>query len=121
MSYGLSRKIRVVFIVQALLVTLVVIIGAWLLSTVARHALYQQLLREDAVYFWDRYAQDPATQLPDTRRVRGLLVPPPQIGQPGSTGIAPLHLLPPGYHDRDAAEIGGQWLVLVDDGPGGCL
>lgn len=121
MSYGLSRKIRVVFIVQALLVTLVVIIGAWLLSAVARQMLFHELLREDATYFWERHAHDPDTLPPDTRRVRGLLVPSAQIGERDSTGIAPLYLLPPGFHDLDAAEVGGEWLVLVSDGPGGRL
>lgn len=117
MSYGLPRKIRIVFIVQALLVTLAVGIGAWVVSILAKQALFRELLREDAAYYWDSYAQDPATAPPNTRRVRGLRVDAGLAGTPGSTGHLPLETLAPGFHDLGD----NGWLVWVDDGPGGRL
>lgn len=117
MSYGLPRKLRVVFIVQVMLITLAVLVGAWLVATGLKHGLFRELLQEDAAYYWERYAADPAAVLPDTRRVRGLLVPAADIGQPESTGLLPLAGLEPGFHD--AGENG--WLVWVEDGPGGRL
>ena len=117
MSYGLPRKIRIVFIVQVLLVTLAIMIGAWLVSIMVKQALFRELLREDAAYYWRSYAQDPAAIPPDTRRVRGLRVDADVAGQPGSTGLLPLAGLSPGFHDMERND----WLVWVDDGPGGRL
>lgn len=121
MSYGLPRKIRIVFIVQVVLVTLMVVAGAWLVSVMARQALFRELLREDATYYWERYAQDPSVLPPDTRRVRGIRVDADAAGKPGSTGLWPLQQLAPGFHDTGADQAGGQWLVWVEDGPGGRL
>jgi signal transduction histidine kinase len=117
MSYGLPRKLRIVFIVQVALVTLAIVAGGWLVGVLAKHGLFRELLREDAAYYWQRYRENPATPPPDTRRIRGLRVAAERIGQAGSTGLLPLNGLAPGFHDleRDG------WLVWVDDGPGGRL
>ena len=117
MSYGLPRKLRVVFIVQVVLITLAVVVGAWLVGTGLQRGLFRELLREDATYFWERYEDDPGVAVPDTRRTRGVLVPLGQIGQAGSTGLPPLAALEPGFHDLEHSG----WLAWVDDGPGGRL
>lgn len=117
MSYGLPRKLRIVFIVQVVLVTVAIAAGTWLVGTLLKHGLFRELLREDAAYYWERHAADPATQPPDTRRVRGIRVPAAQVGQPDSTGMLPLYRLEPGFHDLQ----GNGWLVWVEDGPGGRL
>ena len=117
MSYGLPRKLRFVFIVQLALVTLAVVIGAWLIGVQVKHGLFGELLREDAAYYWDHYRRDPDAALPDSRRMRGLLVSSAQAGKTGSTGILALDELEPGFHDMQP----NGWLVWVDDGPGGRL
>lgn len=117
MSYGLPRKLRVVFIVQVVLVTLAMLAGAWLVGTLLKQGLFRELLREDATYYWERYRSDPATLPPDTRRIRGMRVAGEQVGHPDSTGLLPLYRLAPGFHDLP----GEGWLVWVEDGPGGRL
>jgi signal transduction histidine kinase len=117
MSYGLPRKLRVVFIVQVVLITLAVVIGAWLVGSVLKRGLFIELLREDAAYFWERYAEDPAVALPDSRRTRGVLVAPGQSVQSGPSGALALAPLTPGFHDLEHSG----WLAWVEDGPGGRL
>ena len=117
MSYGLPRKLRIVFMVQVVLVTVAIAAGAWLVGTLLKHGLFRELLREDATYYWERHAADPATQPPDTRRIRGIRVAPELVGQVGSTGMLSMHALEPGFHDLQ----GMGWLAWVEDGPGGRL
>lgn len=52
MPHGLPRKIRIAFILQAVLASLGILLGAWLVSLVIKHSLVGAALREEAAYFW---------------------------------------------------------------------
>ena len=117
MSYGLPRKLRAVFIVQVVLITLAVVVGAWLVGTVLKRGLFIELLREDAAYFWERYNDEPTVALPDSRRTRAVLVAPGQSLQSGPNGALALTTLATGFHDLEHSG----WLAWVEDGPGGRL
>jgi len=74
MPHGLPRKIRIVFILQAVLASLGILLGAWLVSLVIKHSLVSSALQEEATYFWDLHAASPAQPPPNTRNIRGYLL-----------------------------------------------
>jgi len=107
MPHGLPRKIRIAFILQAVLASLGILLGAWLVSLVIKHSLVQSTLREEAAYFWTLHASSPAQPPPNTRNIRGYFV---ETGR--SPRVLPdgLRALEPGFH-----ELAGQdQLVWVD-------
>ena len=46
MPHGLPRKIRIAFILQAVLASLGILLGAWLVSLVIKHSLVGAALRD---------------------------------------------------------------------------
>jgi signal transduction histidine kinase len=112
---GMRGKLWIAFVLQIAAIsvaTLLSVYGSWI---VLRDVLVQRALAEEAAHYWDRYARDPAAQLPDTYNMRGYLAP------PGTDGDVParLGILAPGYHAIDIADSND--LVYVSDGPGGRL
>lgn len=107
MAYGLPRKIRIAFIVQALLACLAVLLGTYLLSTVTTRVLVKVALQEEAAHYWALRGKTPGQPPPDTRAIHGYLL---AADQPGAAPPAALRALAPGLHARTAS---GQW-VLVD-------
>ncbi len=114
MPYGLSRKIRIAFILQTLLASLAVLLCAYLVMMAVKYSLVHTVLEDEASYFWGRYAASPAQQPPNTRNIRGYLVP---AGRAPLSLPASLRSLDAGFHELDAQ---GQF-VYVDQRPQGRL
>lgn len=107
MPYGLSRKMRLAFLLQAGVLVLTVLVGVYLSITLINYGLVKNTLRKEADYFWSLHAASKAQPPPNTHTIRGYLLP---------TGYSPLGLpeslrgLTPGFHDlKDDDQ-----LVLVD-------
>ncbi|MCD9086002.1 HAMP domain-containing sensor histidine kinase [Stenotrophomonas sp. SY1] len=114
MAYGLPRKIRIAFIVQALLASLAVLLGAYLLTAVATRVLVSVGLHEEAEHYWTLHAATPEQATPNTRGIRGYLLRPDQSAEGLPANLRPLA---PGFHSLTTD---GQW-VLVDQRPAGRL
>ncbi len=107
----LRGKLWVAFVVQLAAIsaaTLLSVYGAWI---VLRDVLIQQALIQEAGYYWQRLARDPAAQLPDTYNMHGYM-----LGL-GRDDLVPetLHALAPGYHAVRVGERND--LVYVSDPP----
>lgn len=107
MPYGLPRKIRKAFIVQALLASLAVLLGGYLMALVVKYGLVNTVLQNEAQYYWQQSAQSPGLAPPNTLNIRGYLQP---AGQADATIPAPLRALSPGFHELESSD----QLVLVD-------
>lgn len=114
MPHGLPRKIRIAFILQAMLASLGILLGAWLVSLVIKHSLVSAALREEAAYFWTLHEASPTQPPPNTHNIRGYLV---ETGRSSLSLPANLRELPAGFHElrRD------DQLVWVDVRPEGRL
>lgn len=119
MPHGLPRKIRIAFILRALLASLGILLGAWLVSLVIKHSLVKAALREEATYYWTLHEASPSQPPPNTRNVRGYLV---EAGRSPLTLPSGLRDLPPGFHELadddqlvwvDATEQGRLYLVFL--------
>ena len=114
MSYGLPRKIRMAFILQALLASLAVLLGGYLMALVIKYGLINAVLQSEAEYYWQQSAQAPDMAPPNTLRIRGYMQP---AGQSDATVPAQLRSLAPGFHELESSD----QLVLVDQHPEGRL
>lgn len=114
MAYGLPRKIRIAFIVQALLASLAVLLGGYLLTAITSRVLVRVVLDEEAQHYWALREKAPTQPPPDTRSIHGYLV---AEGQSPSELPVELRPLAPGFH---ALRSSGQW-VLVEQRPAGRL
>jgi len=114
MPYGLPRKLKRAFFFQALLASLAVLVGGYLVALVIKHGLVQEVLREEAQHYWNVHLQDPGTPPPDTFNLQGYLQP---AGQAAVDLPAELRGLPPGFHELKDAGL----LVLVDERAAGRL
>jgi len=119
MPYGLPRKIRIAFIVQAVLASLGIVLGAWLVSLVIKHSLVGAALREEAAYYWTLHEASPTQPPPNTRNIRAYLL---EAGQSPLNLPANLRDLQPGFHELreddqlvwvDAREQGRLYLVFL--------
>ncbi len=119
MPYGLPRKIRIAFIVQAVLASLGIVLGAWLVSLVIKHSLVGAALREEAAYYWTLHEASPTQPPPNTRNIRAYLL---EAGQSPLNLPANLRDLQPGFHELreddqlvwvDARDQGRLYLVFL--------
>lgn len=119
MPHGLPRKIRITFILQAVLASLGILLGAWLVSLVIKHSLVSAALREEAAYYWTLYEASPSQPPPNTYNIRGYLL---EAGQSSLNLPANLRDLAPGFHQLagedqlvwvDAREHGRLYLVFL--------
>ena len=53
MRHGLPRKLRIAFILQAVMVSLAIVLGVYLISAVIKHSLMNTALQEEAAHFWE--------------------------------------------------------------------
>ncbi|GAA3916669.1 sensor histidine kinase [Luteimonas lutimaris] len=74
MSQGLPRKLRYAFILQVMLASVAVVVGAAVTGSIVKRALTDQQLRNEAEQFWSARAGDPAHPLPRTSTVHGWFV-----------------------------------------------
>ncbi len=114
MPHGLSRKLRIAFILQAVMVSLAIVLAVYLTSAVIKHSLMSTALQEEADHFWQLYAASSAQPPPNTFNLRGYLV-----LRGHSELILPENLrgLKPGFHEFRKDD----QLVLVDEQPPGRL
>lgn len=110
MPHGLPRKIRIAFILQAVLASLGILLGAWLVSLVIKHSLVGAALREEAAYYWTLHEASPVQPPPNTQNIRGYLL---ESGQSALSLPANLRNLEPGFHELPKDD----QLVLVDVRP----
>ncbi|KAF1720369.1 sensor histidine kinase [Pseudoxanthomonas wuyuanensis] len=114
MPQGLPRKLRIAFIVQAVLVSLAIVLGVYLVSAVIKHSLMNTALQEEASHFWQLYSASTSQPPPNTHNLRGYLV-----VKGHSSLVLPENLrnLRPGFHELKQDDL----LVLVDEQPPGRL
>ena len=72
--HGLPRKLRIAFILQAVMVSLAIVLGVYLISAVIKHSLMNTALQEEAAHFWQLYSASTAQPPPNTYNLRGYLV-----------------------------------------------
>lgn len=114
MPHGLPRKIKVAFLFQALLASLAILWGGYLVSMVVKNSLIHTFLEEEAAYYWNLYEASPVQPPPNTKSIRGYLV---ESGQSSLNLPASLRDLSPGFHElKDSDE-----LVFVDPQASGRL
>ncbi len=114
MPQGLPRKLRIAFILQAVMVSLAIVLGVYLISAVIKHSLMNTALQEEATHFWDLYNASEAQPPPNTFNLRGYLV---VKGHSNLVLPANLRDLKPGFHELKEDDM----LVLVDEKPAGRL
>ena len=114
MPHGLPRKIRIAFLLQAVLASLAIVLGGFLVSLVIKHGLINTVLQEEANYYWSLHSASPVQPPPNTQNIRGYLVP---TGQSSLNLPSNLRQLPVGFHELE----GSDQLVLVDERPAGRL
>jgi len=114
MPHGLPRKIRIVFILQAVLASLGILLGAWLVSLVIKHSLVSSALKEEAAYYWQLYDASPMQPPPNTQNIRGYLL---ETGRSPLSLPANLRALATAFDELKADD----QLVLVDVRPEGRL
>ena len=114
MPYGLPRKIRIAFIMQAVLGSLAILVGAYLVTTVVKYSLIHTVLKHEAAHFWQLRATSSTQPPPDTSTLRGYLIP---AGGSRQALPAPLRTLTEGFHELDRYD----QLVLVQRRPPGTL
>lgn len=72
---GLLGRITRAFWLQVLLITLGSLLGVYLAKIVIEENLLKSAVLEEAEFFWQRYAEDPAFTLPDTKNLTGYFDP----------------------------------------------
>ncbi len=113
-SQALSRKMRAAFILQALIASLAIVLGAFLAAAVVKQSLVQTALQEEANHYWQLHGASRAQPPPNTYNLRGYLV---ERGRSSLTLPENLRELGAGFHDLDQENL----LVLVDEKPAGRL
>lgn len=95
MSPGLPRRIKLAFILQAALASIVITGGVLVTGLVVRDSVVHERLDLEAADFWAARSTDPAYPLPKTSVLTGYIVP-EGVGQ---EPVPPyIRALSPGYH-----------------------
>jgi signal transduction histidine kinase len=95
MSHGLPRKLRHAFLMQVVMASIVILAGAYAVVAVARHDIAARALQDEAAYYWEQRAVDPAHIAPGGAMLHSYVLP---MG--ASTAVLPesLRHLDPGLH-----------------------
>ena len=109
MGQGLPRKLRLAFLLQVLMASIVIVAGTYAAVEIASHELARQSLESEASHFWARHAVDTSVEPPEGAALHGFLV-----ADGGSAATLPpaLRNLPPGLQQVQ------DLLVLVQDRQG---
>ncbi len=119
MTQRLPRRIKLAFMLQALLGSFVITAGIVLAGLLVRHAVLSEYMQREADVFWTGRAASPAHPLPRSSVVAGYLHP---AAPGGRSAPRELRELEPGDHRRSSAGTSSQRLdVLVDQRPQGTL
>lgn len=108
MPQGLSRKIRIAFILQAVMIGLAIVLSVYLISAVVKQSLVNTVLQEEADHYWSLYEASEAQPPPNTYSLRGYLV---LRGRSNLLLPENLRALAPGFHELKSDDM----LVLVDE------
>jgi len=114
MPHGLSRKIRIAFIVQMALASLAILLAFYVVTTLFKYSFIQATLKDEAQHYWALHEASPVQPPPNTFALRGYLV---ESGYSNLSLPPQLRPLAPGFHDLVAD---GQ-LVWVERQPAGTL
>ena len=109
MAQGLPRRLRLAFLLQVLMASIVIVAGTYAAVTIASHELARQSLESEAAHYWARRSVDPSTPPPEGAALHGYLV-----ADGGSAVALPpaLRNLPPGLQSVQ------DLLVLVQEQQG---
>ena len=94
MAEGLPRRLRLAFVLQVAVASLVIVAGTWVTVILARQEIAHHALQEEVDFFWQRRAVDPAWQPPFESRLRGYVA----VGGDEAAIPAGLRTLAPGMH-----------------------
>lgn len=75
MPQGLPRKIKLAFIAQALIGSIVITLGIGLAGLAVRNLVLEQRMQREADAFWAGHARDPRHPLPITSTTAGYFIP----------------------------------------------
>lgn len=75
MPQGLPRKLRSAFLLQVAMASIVILAGAYAAVTIAKHEIAARALQDEAAYYWERRAADPARIAPDGAMLHGYAAP----------------------------------------------
>lgn len=114
-AQALPRKLRYVFVLQAVVAAAAVLIGAYLSSQIVLTQLAEHSLRGEAAFFWQRLQADPAHRPPNTLLLQGHFSATPEQ----TPDTLPMSLQPLGEGLHEVRE--KQLMVLVDRQPQGTL
>jgi signal transduction histidine kinase len=70
---GLITKINRAFFLQALLISIAVMLSVFFAKIVLEEVLIKQAIKQEADYFWQNYSKDASFPLPDTLNLTGYL------------------------------------------------
>ncbi len=114
MPHGLSRKIRIAFILQVVMASLAIVIAFFVVGTLFKYSFIRSSLQEEARHYWELRESAAAQPPPNTFSLRAYLVEPG-----GSAEALPAYLrgLAPGFHELKSE---GQ-MVWVERKPQGTL
>jgi len=112
---GLSRKLGRELLLQAIYISLAVIVSVYVAARLMESLLIEQAIEQEADYYWAREAKRPGSALPDTKNLTAY-----RYGM-GDGVPAYLSDLPPGFHSQDeprktltfVTEQNGERLYLV--------
>ncbi len=112
---GLTRRLGRELLLQAVYISLAVMIGVFVAAHLAENLLIEQALQGEADYYWEREQTRPGGPLPDTKNMTGYRE------DQGAPAPANLLNLPDGFHLRSEpretltliTSRGGQRLYLV--------
>ena len=95
---GLGKRLSREFFLQAVYISVAALVGVFAVAVLLQDVLTKQALRTEADYYWQRYAEDAAMALPETRnmiayRDRSARPPPAELAD-----------LPTGFHRREGTD-----------------
>lgn len=114
MAHGLPRKIRIAFILQAVIASFVIVIGVFAINAVLKQSLLERRMQAQAEGFWRAWSQNPDRPLPVGVVLKGFVVTP---GKDSPILPASIEALAPGFHELRAQD----QVVYVDERKAGRL
>lgn len=118
MPQGLPRKLRRVFVLQALVAAIAVVACLYVSMLFARGMLATQWVHTEAARYWKDAAEDPGRPPPWTASVHGYFVP---VGGDARALGVPAEYVEAGPGLHRISSLGASQRLLVEDGPGGRL
>jgi len=115
MAQGLPRKIKVAFILQAVIASLAIVVGVFAINLTLKQRFLEHRMQVQADFYWRSWERDPAAALPMGMVLKGHIVP------AGATAAMPqdfagLEKLVEGFHALQNGRT-----AYIDDRPAGRL